>query len=41
MVDRIKKDSENEKLRLFAERILNENKVEIASLERAASLFSK
>lgn len=41
MGGRIKKDSENEKLRLFAERILNENKVEIASLERAASLFSK
>jgi hypothetical protein len=39
MAYRNKKDSENEKLKLFAERILKENKVEIALLEQAASSF--
>jgi hypothetical protein len=36
----IKKDSGNEKLRQFAERILNEKKAEIVLLERVASVFS-
>lgn len=39
MVGNIKKNSKNEKLRLFAERIIAENKTEIALLEKAASSF--